>query len=274
MVAWIVGCAVPGAPGSRYVDAETGASLDGDGFGVLDAGPEDLGPDGVEDSGDADGAGRNDVATGLDALDAAGPDAAIVDGGQPAPDVPDVGALSPDAGEVPDRPAPVDTAPPDVGPTCPSGRGDCDGNAANGCEVNTSITLSHCGGCGRTCGLANATARCAASACTVAACDTGFGDCNGAASDGCEVDLRSRVAHCGTCGRVCTYANASGVCGGGTCAMGACNAGFSDCNYNPADGCETLGACVYASCNAIPRAAPTGPTPSTRAAPPGAPTAT
>jgi hypothetical protein len=40
--------------------------------------------------------------------------------------------------------------------------------------------------------------------------------------------------------------------------MGTCNAGFSDCDYNPANGCETRGACVYTSCNAIPRAAPTG----------------
>ena len=40
--------------------------------------------------------------------------------------------------------------------------------------------------------------------------------------------------------------------------MAACNAGFSDCDYNPANGCETAGACVYASCNAIPRVAPTG----------------
>jgi hypothetical protein len=144
------------------------------------------------------------------------------------------------------------------GLTCSAGFGDCDLANANGCEVNTTNTVSHCGACGRMCGLPNATAGCAASACTVAACDTGFGDCNGAPGDGCEVDVRSSAAHCGMCGRACTYANATGVCRGGTCALGTCNAGFSDCNYNPADGCETLGACVYASCNAIPRAAPTG----------------
>lgn len=40
--------------------------------------------------------------------------------------------------------------------------------------------------------------------------------------------------------------------------MGTCDTGFSDCDYDPANGCETAGACVYASCNAIPRAAPTG----------------
>jgi hypothetical protein len=144
------------------------------------------------------------------------------------------------------------------GLACNAGFGDCDLANANGCEVATTSTVSHCGGCGRMCGLANATAGCAASACTVAACDTGFGDCDGAPANGCEVDVRSSAVHCGTCGRACTYANAAGVCRAGTCAMGTCNAGFADCDYNPANGCETAGACVYASCNAIPRAAPTG----------------
>jgi hypothetical protein len=144
------------------------------------------------------------------------------------------------------------------GLACNAGFGDCDRSIDNGCEVNTTNTVAHCGGCGMMCGLANATAGCASSACTVAACDTGYGDCDGTAANGCEVDVRSSAANCGTCGRACTYANATGVCRGGTCAMGACNAGFSDCDYNPANGCETAGACVYASCNAIPRAAPTG----------------
>jgi hypothetical protein len=144
------------------------------------------------------------------------------------------------------------------GLACSAGFGDCDRAIGNGCEVNTTNTVAHCGACGRMCGLVNATAGCAASACTVAACDTGYGDCDANAANGCEVDVRSSVAHCGTCGSACTYANAAGVCRNGTCSMGTCNAGFSDCDYNPANGCETAGACVYASCNAIPRAAPTG----------------
>nr|MBK7070110.1 hypothetical protein [Deltaproteobacteria bacterium] len=144
------------------------------------------------------------------------------------------------------------------GIACNAGFGDCDRAIENGCEVSTTSTVTHCGACGRMCALANATAGCAASACTVATCDTGYGDCDSMAANGCEVDVRSSATHCGTCGRACTYANAAGVCRGGACSMGTCNAGFSDCDYNPANGCETAGACVYASCNAIPRAAPTG----------------
>jgi hypothetical protein len=144
------------------------------------------------------------------------------------------------------------------GLACNAGFGDCDDAVATGCEVDTRTTVAHCGGCGRACSLPNATPACAAGACTVAACTAGFGDCDGAPTNGCETDVRSSASHCGACGRACTYANATGVCGSGTCAMGACNAGFSDCDYNPANGCETAGACVYTSCNAVPRAAPSG----------------
>jgi hypothetical protein len=46
------------------------------------------------------------------------------------------------------------------------------------------------------------------------ACNTGFGNCNGAAVDGCEVDLTSDEANCGACGVVCT---ASQICTAGAC---------------------------------------------------------
>ena len=144
------------------------------------------------------------------------------------------------------------------GLACNAGFGDCDRALDNGCEVATTSAVAHCGACGRMCGLPNAVAGCAASACTVATCNAGFGDCDNAPANGCETNVRSSAAHCGTCGRACTFANAAGVCRDGACSMGTCNAGFADCDYNPANGCETAGACVYASCNAIPRAAPTG----------------
>lgn len=75
---------------------------------------------------------------------------------------------------------------------------------------------SHGVGGGRAGSLPNATPARAAGACTVAACATGCGDCDGAPADGCETDVRSAASHCGACGRACTYANATGVCGGGS----------------------------------------------------------
>ncbi|MBK6534095.1 MAG: hypothetical protein IPF99_32365 [Deltaproteobacteria bacterium] len=51
-------------------------------------------------------------------------------------------------------------------------------------------------------------------ACTVAACGAGFGDCDGMAANGCEVDTATAVANCGTCGRACSSAQ--------SCVAGAC----------------------------------------------------
>jgi len=44
-------------------------------------------------------------------------------------------------------------------------------------------------------------------------CDPGRADCNGAAADGCEADLESDEAHCGSCGHGCQ----SGHCQSGLC---------------------------------------------------------
>ncbi|MDO9019896.1 MAG: hypothetical protein Q8S73_24755 [Deltaproteobacteria bacterium] len=97
---------------------------------------------------------------------------------------------------------------------CTAGLGNCDGMSANGCETNVRASAMHCGACGRNCVLANARAGCAAGACTVAACNMGFGDCDRAAANGCETNLSADNRHCGACGNVCP--------GGQTCVDGAC----------------------------------------------------
>ncbi|MFO0627329.1 MAG: hypothetical protein U0325_17090 [Polyangiales bacterium] len=122
--------------------------------------------------------------------------------------------------------------------SCESGFADCDGNAANGCEVDLRTTVTHCGGCGQSCSLVNATARCDGGRCAVAACAQGFADCDGNAANGCEVDLRTSVTSCGACGAACTVRNGTGVCAGGQCGVGACATGFADCDGNLANGCE------------------------------------
>ena len=62
------------------------------------------------------------------------------------------------------------------------------------------------------CDLANATAACSAGGCVVARCNAGFGDCDGNAANGCEVDLRVTAAHCGGCGAACALPNATPAC--------------------------------------------------------------
>jgi hypothetical protein len=73
-----------------------------------------------------------------------------------------------------------------------------------------------CGG--TTCMLAHSTApTCMMGRCTIGVCDTGFLNCDGRNSTGCESDGETDVDHCGDCGT---------QCGGGTpmCCHGSCAA--------------------------------------------------
>jgi len=80
---------------------------------------------------------------------------------------------------------------------------DCDGNSHNGCETDLRIDPDHCSSCTRKCPqLAHAQRGCGDS-CTIWRCDVGFGDCNGAADDGCEVNTHGDSNNCGRCGVVC-----------------------------------------------------------------------
>lgn len=132
-----------------------------------------------------------------------------------------------------DTTAPVDAQPADVQPdapadapleaaadvpadaiTCPMGRADCDGMAANGCEVNVQTDWEHCGSCARACpnGPPNASPACTLGACAIT-CAAGYGNCDGNPTNGCETLLDSDAHHCGAC---------TTDCGLRGCTMGSC----------------------------------------------------
>ena len=148
---------------------------------------------------------------------------------------------------------------------CKPGFRDCDGMAANGCEVNVQQDARNCGVCGQNCAqLPHASAGCSNGACVVAGCDPGWGNCNGKDNDGCETSLANDPANCGRCAQACPApANVMTTCNNGVCASMGCLPGFGDCNNNMGDGCEAkfgsdpknCGSCG-ANCGGYPNAVP------------------
>src|SRR5262249_42473571 len=127
---------------------------------------------------------------------------------------------------------------------------DCNGNPADGCEVNLQTSVGNCGGCGNACSAPNGTPGCSAGSCTVASCNAGFANCNGSPLDGCEVSTNTSVGNCGGCGNACTVANGTPSCVLGSCGIASCNAGFQNCNGSVADGCEINTVTSVGNCGA------------------------
>lgn len=77
--------------------------------------------------------------------------------------------------------------------SCSSGWENCDGSAANGCEINLDADVLHCGTCTKNCTNpmpAHATTvGCASGSCTVVTCAVGYENTNGVFSDGCETQI-------------------------------------------------------------------------------------
>ena len=66
---------------------------------------------------------------------------------------------------------------------------------------------------GNACGGANGMPFCSAGVCGIT-CATGWANCNGSPTDGCEVHTSVDNSHCGACGNICFGAT---VCSGGVC---------------------------------------------------------
>jgi hypothetical protein len=123
-----------------------------------------------------------------------------------------------------------------VDAACPAGTGCAGGRcvaracAPNAVECGAGAERRTCSSDGSTqtisaCPAApHALGRCVGAGACALTCDAGYGDCNGAANDGCEADLRTSAANCGACGTACP---AGVACGGGSCAT--CGAGTIWC---------------------------------------------
>lgn len=123
---------------------------------------------------------------------------------------------------------------------CDTGFFDCDLQSSNGCE-SRHRELANCGACGAICEADEAVTSCATGSCELVTCEMGFGDCDDDLMNGCEADLAGDPTTCGTCDNVCPIdpANGSASCTMGSCDV-TCDAGYANCNEDPADGCETF----------------------------------
>jgi len=140
------------------------------------------------------------------------------------------------------------------GIACQPGFADCDGDAANGCEVALDAVGS-CGACGRAC--SGATPVCGTSP-TGNVCVSGCAAAQTRCGMSC-VDTQSDVTDCGACGNACpARANARPTCAAGRCGH-TCDAGFGDCDGDATNGCETATRESAAHCGTCGRACATGP---------------
>ncbi|MFO0650761.1 MAG: hypothetical protein U0326_31345 [Polyangiales bacterium] len=69
-------------------------------------------------------------------------------------------------------------------------------------------------------------------------CATGYANCDGNASNGCESRPAEDPNNCSRCGNRCVVPNATAACSFGFCVVGSCNSGWGNCNLL-VEGCET-----------------------------------
>jgi hypothetical protein len=85
---------------------------------------------------------------------------------------------------------------------CARGFEDCNGDPADGCEVDTRTNADHCGACGSACSNDGVRARFCVEGTCAPTCLNYHGDCFADANDGCET-LLVDSANCGGCGHDC-----------------------------------------------------------------------
>ncbi len=120
---------------------------------------------------------------------------------------------------------------------CAEGFSDCDLKYANGCEASTSSDSQNCGACGVKCVVAHGLGACGGGKCVVTSCQGSFRNCDDDVSNGCETNIATNMARCGSCTTACDQAG--DACSGGQCVPSTCAGTLRDCDGDPNHTCET-----------------------------------
>lgn len=88
--------------------------------------------------------------------------------------------------------------------TCQTNYVDCNGNTADGCEINVQSSTTNCGNCGYDClALQDVSdASCHSGKCVIT-CNGAYMNCSGNVNSGCETDIDYNDRHCGRCDNIC-----------------------------------------------------------------------
>jgi hypothetical protein len=116
----------------------------------------------------------------------------------------------------------------------------CANHGSDQCMIDGHCQAGQCYEVPRDCSMPHAVTRCDfyTGDCLLLVCNTGWRDCNGDQSDGCEIHTMSDVNNCGACGNVCPSNHGTPTCGNGTCGI-ACDEGFANCDNSRTTGCQT-----------------------------------
>jgi hypothetical protein len=97
---------------------------------------------------------------------------------------------------------------------------------------------ANCGACGQACAQGT---RCESGRCVTT--------CSGLVCGDTCVDAMNDPNNCGACGVTCSPMHATGVCVAGQCGHSQCDEEWFDCDSDPRNGCESLGAsCLVDAC--------------------------
>lgn len=239
-------------------------SLDGYGGGTLD--PQDAGVDQGNAGSGGDASTSDSGGSAGDSSVEDSPDDTPADGSDDTsePDVSADGEAGLDATEDVSEDSPMDVSQDvpaqETGPDAPADSSTCPATQklCNGQCVAVSDPAYGCGSTGCTpCPTpSHASATCQGTTCS-AVCVAGWGDCNNSMTDGCEINTKSNVLHCGSCDQACSTNRVTPACENGNC-TGTCASGYGDCNNDlRTDGCEVNVSTNTDHCGACGRACST-----------------